>query len=38
MKQTKATTVTTTSAIKGSAPAAQSKAFNAANYVKPGVT
>jgi hypothetical protein len=37
MKVTK-TTVTTTTTAKGSAPPTQSKAFNVANYVKPGVT
>jgi len=38
MKATKTTTVTTTTTTKGSAPPTQSKAFNAADYVKPGVT
>jgi hypothetical protein len=37
MKKTTTTTVTTTTVGKGQAPPTQSK-FNAANYVRPGVT
>jgi hypothetical protein len=36
--QTTTVTTVTTTGVKGSLPPAQGKAFNAASYVKPGVT